>query len=88
MLFGSIARGDCGRRSDADLLILLRSARHDRRMDRVPEFLRCFLDAPVPVDVFPLTRSEMRQEVEAGSTFWRRALSEALLLAGEPFHTA
>jgi predicted nucleotidyltransferase len=84
VLFGSIARGDFGRRSDADVLVLLKSDRHDRRMDRVPKYLPAFLDAPVPVDVLPLTCGELQAEIRAGNPFWRRALAEGVLLAGEP----
>ena len=46
VLFGSIARGDCGRRSDADLLVLLKSDRNDRRMDRIPSTCRRFSTRP------------------------------------------
>jgi len=84
VLFGSIARGDCGRRSDADLLVLLKRDRDDRRMDRIPEYLPAFLDAPVPVDVLPLTCGELQAEIKAGNPFWRRVLAEGVLLAGEP----
>jgi predicted nucleotidyltransferase len=84
VLFGSIARGDFGRRSDADVLILLKSERNDRRTDRIPRYLRAFLDAPVPVDVLPLTCGELQAEIRAGSPFWRRALAEGVLLAGDP----
>jgi predicted nucleotidyltransferase len=86
--YGSIARGDCGRRSDADLLVLLKSDRNDRRMDRIPEYLPAFLDAPVPVDVLPLTCGELQAEIKAGNPFWRRALAEGVLLAGEPMPPA
>src|SRR5437867_2992594 len=58
LLFGSLARGDYCRRSDADLLICLRSTSGDRPMDRIPTYLEAFLDAPVPVDVLPLTEEE------------------------------
>ena len=55
VLFGSLARGDYGLRSDADLLVCLRAERADRPADRIPPFLAAFLGALVPVDVFPLT---------------------------------
>ena len=82
VLFGSLARGDYGRRSDADLLVWLRSPCRERPVDRIPTYLRAFLDAPVPVDVFPFTAEELGQRLDQGSPFWRRVRDEVLLLAG------
>lgn len=84
VLFGSLARGDHGRRSDADLLVCLRSPRADRPRDRIPTFLAELLDAPVPVDVFPFTESELCARLRAGDRFLRRALVEGIVLAGSP----
>jgi predicted nucleotidyltransferase len=81
-LFGSLARGDYSLRSDADVLIGLRSAREEKPADRIPPFLRAFLEAPVPVDVLPLTVAEIRQRLKEASPFWRRIQREAIILAG------
>jgi predicted nucleotidyltransferase len=67
VLFGSIAKNNYTPRSDADLLIVLKHS---------PErFLRLFLDASVPVEVFPYTVQECKTVPLA-----RRALREGQLL--------
>lgn len=81
-LFGSLARGDYSLRSDADILVCLRSAREEKVADRIPPLLAAFLDAPVPVDILPLTISEICRHLENPSPFWRRLWREAILLAG------
>jgi predicted nucleotidyltransferase len=87
-LFGSLARGDYSLRSDADILVCLRSASGNRIADRIPAFLEPFLEAPVPVDILPLTGSEIRRRLEDSRPFWTRILREAIILAGTlpPFH--
>lgn len=82
LLFGSLARGDFGRRSDADVLVCLRSGDSRRPADRLMRFLPAFFDAPLPVDVFALTEEEIAARLAEGNRFWRRALGEAVLLAG------
>ncbi len=57
-LFGSRAGDRPSARSDADLLIVLKQGA-PRPVDRIPQYLRWFLKAPVPVDVFPVTKSEL-----------------------------
>jgi predicted nucleotidyltransferase len=81
-LFGSLARGDYGRRSDADILVCLRSAREEKIADRIPPLLAAFLEAPVPVDILPLTAREICQRLKDASPFWNRIWGEAILLAG------
>lgn len=80
-LFGSLARGDYGARSDADVLVRLRDPRSDRPAERIPTYLASFLGASVPVDVLPLTTLELQRLVDAGSCFWKRALAERITLA-------
>lgn len=41
LLCGSMARGTAGRRSDADIAIILKED-HPRPIDRIPEFLEYF----------------------------------------------
>ncbi len=53
ILFGSIARGYYGIKSDADILIILRESEFERYFDRIPKYLADF-NAPIPVDIFPL----------------------------------
>jgi len=81
-LFGSLARGDYSRRSDADILVCLRSAPEERPADRIPPLLAVFLDAPIPVDILPLTAAEICRRVEDPSPFWSRIWREVILLAG------
>ncbi len=80
-LFGSLAQGRHVPGSDAGLLIIL--SRDERRMvDRMPEFLRVFLDSPVPVDVFPLTEQELAVRQSEGDLFIHQALDEGMLVTG------
>ena len=81
-LFGSLSRGDYSLRSDADILVCLRSSREEKVADRIPPLLAVFLDAPVPVDLLPLTASEICRRLEDPSPFWNRIWREAILLAG------
>jgi predicted nucleotidyltransferase len=69
-LFGSLARGNHGRRSDADLLIVLESSSL-RPRDRIPALCDAFADAPVPVDLFPLTAAELELRRAADDPFLR-----------------
>lgn len=87
VLFGSFARGDFGRRSDADLLVVVRgssAAPHER----IPEFLRAFLDAPVPVDCLVLTAAEIEAMEAEGRPFWQRLQREGITLATAPLTAA
>ena len=74
-LFGSRATGNFSARSDADLLILLRSD-PQRPMDRIPHYLELFAKAPVPIDIFPFTLEEIQQ-----NDFTRRALQHGVVLS-------
>lgn len=80
-LFGSLARGNYAPGSDADLLIVLA---HDERpfMDRIPPFLRLLQPGPVPVEVFPYTRSELERMQGEGNPFILSVMREAVKLAG------
>ena len=81
-LFGSLAQNRHLPGSDADLLIVL--AQDERRfVDRIPEFLRAFLDAPLAVDVFPLTVQELNAKQREGNAFVQQALQEGILLGSQ-----
>jgi predicted nucleotidyltransferase len=74
IVFGSFASGTYAPGSDLDLLIVLTHA-HGPVRDRVPDLLpRRF---PVPVDVFPYTREELRERADspivaaANASQWR-----------------
>ncbi len=74
-LFGSRAKGNFSAYSDADLLIVL-SQDSRRQIDRLPDYLRLFIKAPLPVDVFPYTELEIQE-----NEFARLALHEGIVLA-------
>ena len=84
MLFGSMARGDYGLYSDADVLLVLSTSKLDRFFDRIPEFLDDFVEAPVPVELLPYTEDELRRMEADGNMFIRRMLREGQLLAERP----
>lgn len=80
ILFGSPARGDYAPGSDADLLVVLDSDER-RFIDRIPDYLREFLDAPAPPEVFPYTSQELERMRATGNQFVERALAEGIVLA-------
>ncbi|HSR12516.1 MAG TPA: nucleotidyltransferase domain-containing protein, partial [Thermodesulfobacteriota bacterium] len=64
-LFGSLARGDYGIGSDADIYILLKNDAR-RFTDRIAEFGGYFSGAGVAVEVFPYTVDEIRAKKDEG----------------------
>lgn len=79
-LFGSLAsnRGVPG--SDADILIILKKDQR-RLIDRMTEFLRRFLDAPIAIDVFPYTEDEIKTMMASGNHFVKTLWREKIVLA-------
>ncbi len=80
ILFGSLARGDHGTRSDADILLVLETSPFDRFFDRIPDFIPYFLDVDVPVDIFPYTEEEIDLMESSENMLLRRARSEGIAL--------
>ena len=78
-LFGSLAAETHTPRSDADILILLREDSR-RFMDRIPEFLRAFRDARIPVDVFPYTEAEFARLLAEENPFALRVQADLIPL--------
>jgi predicted nucleotidyltransferase len=78
-LFGSLSKRNYSPRSDGDILIILGTDTR-RFMDRIPYFLRFFLNAPIPIDVFPYTEEEMREMVSEGNLFITRIQHEGIPL--------
>lgn len=76
-LFGSYATDTYGPRSDADLVIVLRSADKPFR-DRIPEFLPDGVS--VPCDVFPYTAAELDSLQQDGSPWITHILKEVVWL--------
>ena len=58
LLFGSVARGDDGRESDIDLLVLLPRL-EGRHHDAAVAMLRSLRDLPVPVDLVVTDAAEL-----------------------------
>lgn len=67
-LFGSLAMGTYVPGSDADILIILKDDKR-RFIDRMPEFLRYFLYAPIATDIFPYTEKEIKERFSAKDFF-------------------
>ena len=78
VLFGSLARGDATARSDADVLLLLEET--DLPFDRRLVHYRP-LGMPVPVEVFPYTRSEAGRMLREGWGMAVPAAREGVVLA-------
>lgn len=77
ILFGSLARGDVGRWSDVDLLVIAEDL-PERFLDRFT--LVCeSLDLPGEVDVLLYTPEEI-ERMREGNTFIKRTLREEVLL--------
>lgn len=79
-LFGSLAKGNCIPASDADILIMLNRG-EKRFIDRIPRFLRHFLNAPIAVDVFPYTKKELDEMINCGHLFITKIWKEKIVLA-------
>ncbi len=59
LLFGSLAKGNYGARSDADLCVVLSEDDRPQWFDRIPDYLDAFLGCGLPVDVFIYTEAEL-----------------------------
>ena len=77
VLFGSLARGNVGKRSDIDLIIERDDTR--RFLDRLSEVYERIADLGLPVDALVYTREEL-QELAESRPFIRRALEEGRVL--------
>jgi predicted nucleotidyltransferase len=75
ILFGSFARGECVPGSDIDLLIVLRES-NIPFLERIPKYMPSHF--PVGVDVFPYTEGELREMLNSGNFFVKRALEEGI----------
>lgn len=79
ILFGSMARGDYGLYSDADIILILEKSEKKRYFDRIPEFIDFFLTSPIHVDIFPYTIAEI-ERMKDNNPFIKRALAEGIKL--------
>lgn len=76
LLFGSRARGTQTRRSDLDLLVVMRTELP--ALARIERVLRLLADSPWPVEVIVYTPEELRRM--SHTPFLRRVLREGKLL--------
>ncbi len=81
-LFGSLAKGNYGPESDADLLIVEREPSAERQMDRPLRYSDAFSRLAVPVDLIVLTLQEVAAMRSERRLFIREAIDEAIALAG------
>ena len=81
ILFGSLARGDHGIYSDADVLIILSGSPHKRYFDRIPKYTFAFAEFDMSVEVFPYTRVELNRMREKGNLFITDMLNEGISLS-------
>lgn len=81
ILFGSLARGDYGVYSDADILIILNDSPHERFFDRIPKYIFSFANHDMPVEIFPYTRMEIEKMEKNGNLFIITALKEGITLS-------
>jgi len=80
VLFGSVARGDDGRESDIDLLVVLRRL-EGRHHDAAVAMLRSLRDLPVPVDLVVTDAAELDERSQAPGVV-RVALREGVSAHG------
>lgn len=82
-LFGSFAKGKATPRSDADLLVIV--GNEDRTpVDVVRDVANSyFISAPVPVDVFVLSKEKYEEECRTGRGVAGAVKKEGVLLAAK-----
>jgi len=78
-LFGSLAWGNAGHHSDADIFIVLK---HDPRSmkERLDEFILKMAEAPVPVDVLVYTQDELNQALARENRFLQKIVASGKIL--------
>ena len=74
ILFGSAARGEAGRYSDIDVLVVVKEGSHRRHTAQ--RIYRRLLGIGVPVDVVVATPSDMEQYADSPGLIYREAIRE------------
>ena len=82
VLFGSAARGEGGRDSDLDLLVIVRGEVHRRALAQ--EIYRSLHGIPVPVDVVVATERDVARYGDRVGTILRPALREGVTIYEAP----
>ena len=78
LLFGSHARGDATARSDVDLLVVLKSSEHPRKIDRIPGLLEALQPCSLPLDVIPWTVDEIAKASTTQATWLEKIRRDAV----------
>jgi uncharacterized protein len=79
ILFGSLARGEAGRNSDVDLLVVMPDGIEDERRVTV-EILGALKDLPISKDIVVTTPEEIERRGDLVGTVLRPALREGKVL--------
>lgn len=79
ILFGSLARGEAGRNSDVDLLVVMPDGIEDERRVTV-EILSTLKDLPISKDIVVTTPEEIERRGDLVGTVLRPALREGKIL--------
>ena len=74
ILFGSAARGDAGRHSEIDVLVVAPEGAHRRKTAQA--ICRSLLGARLPVDVVVATPSDLEMYADSPGLVYREALRE------------
>ena len=82
VLFGSAARGEMGRDSDLDLLVVVQGPVHRRALAQ--EIYRHLHGIPQPVDVIVVTEQDIEQYGDRVGTILRPALREGQVIYERP----
>jgi len=87
ILFGSLVEGIPTPRSDADLMIEVRSSLHAEPRDRIPEMLRALSPLPCPIDLFVYTSGELDRGAKEGSPLLREIFAHGIDLLDDSAHS-
>jgi len=74
LLFGSTARGEAGRFSDVDLLVIVADGSHRRKTAQC--IYRHLLGFAIPVDIVVATPSDIEKYKDSPGLIYREALRE------------
>jgi len=78
ILFGSAARGEMGRHSDVDLLVVKSGCVHRRKL--AEEIYKSLLGVELPVDVVVATTEDLERYKDSIGLVYRTALQEGKVI--------
>ena len=80
-VFGSVARGDAGSRSDVDLMVVVRDS-DETAVRRSQRALRCLQGLRIPKDVIVPTRAQVDRSKHLRASLFRQILTRGRKLYG------